>query len=88
MSPSPHLNEPGEFLKARRSELTPRAVGLPETLDHPVAGQLSLDWDTLTAATDPGQQLVVWTAEAGSPTYDRLRVLAPWAADHAISSAS
>ncbi|MEU3227042.1 helix-turn-helix transcriptional regulator [Streptomyces sp. NPDC006976] len=59
-----------------------------KTLDHPVAGQLSLDWDTLTAGTDPDQQLVVWTAEAGSPTYDRLRILASWAADHAVSSAS
>jgi hypothetical protein len=26
-----HLTEPGEFLKARRAELSPRAVGLPET---------------------------------------------------------
>ncbi len=31
MSPSPHLNELGEFLKARRAELTPRAVGLPDS---------------------------------------------------------
>lgn len=59
-----------------------------KTLNHPVAGELSLDWDTLTASTDPDQQLVVWTAEVGSPTYDRLRILASWAADHATSSAS
>ncbi|MFE4454221.1 helix-turn-helix domain-containing protein [Streptomyces sp. NPDC056796] len=51
-----------------------------KVLHHPVAGELSLDWDTLTASTDPDQQLVVWTAEAGSPTHDGLRVLASWAA--------
>ncbi|WP_098013070.1 helix-turn-helix domain-containing protein [Streptomyces sp. sk226] len=53
-----------------------------KTLNHPVAGELSLDWDTLTASTDPDQQLVVWTAEVGSPTHDGLRILASWAADH------
>ncbi|WUW26473.1 helix-turn-helix transcriptional regulator [Streptomyces sp. NBC_01463] len=57
-----------------------------KTLLHPVAGELSLDWDTLTASTDPDQQLVVWTAEVGSPTHDGLRILASWAADHARSS--
>ncbi|WP_329565007.1 helix-turn-helix domain-containing protein [Streptomyces sp. NBC_01361] len=52
-----------------------------KVLNHPVAGELSLDWDTLTASTDPDQQLVVWTAEVGSPTHDGLRILASWAAD-------
>lgn len=47
---------------------------------HPVAGDLTLDWDTLTCATDPDQQLVAWTAEPGSPSYDGLRILASWAA--------
>lgn len=51
-----------------------------KVLHHPVAGELSLDWDTLSASTDPDQQLVVWTAEVGSPTHDRLRILASWAA--------
>ncbi|MFD6337010.1 helix-turn-helix domain-containing protein [Streptomyces sp. NPDC060131] len=51
-------------------------------LHHPVAGDLTLDWDTLTASTDPDQQLVIWTAEAGSPSHDGLRILASWAADH------
>lgn len=52
-----------------------------KVLNHPIAGELSLDWDTLTASTDPDQQLVVWTAEVGSSTYDGLRILASWAAD-------
>ncbi|MFE6756215.1 helix-turn-helix transcriptional regulator [Streptomyces sp. NPDC057684] len=53
-----------------------------KVLHHPVAGDLTLDWDTLTASTDPDQQLVVWTAEVGTPSHDGLRILASWAADH------
>ncbi|MCL7380007.1 helix-turn-helix domain-containing protein [Streptomyces sp. 35G-GA-8] len=59
-----------------------------KVLNHPIAGELSLDWDTLTASTDPDQQLVVWTAEVRSPTHDGLRILASWAAGrrHAAKS--
>ncbi|MET9223771.1 MULTISPECIES: helix-turn-helix transcriptional regulator [unclassified Streptomyces] len=53
-----------------------------KALRHPVAGELSLDWDTLTASTDPDQQLIVWTAEPGSRTHEGLRFLASWAASH------
>ncbi|GAB3556561.1 transcriptional regulator with XRE-family HTH domain [Actinopolyspora lacussalsi] len=53
-----------------------------KTLHHPVVGDLDLDWDTLTCATDPDQQLVTWTAESESPTHERLRILASWAAEH------
>ncbi|SDM32066.1 Taurine catabolism dioxygenase TauD, TfdA family [Streptomyces sp. cf386] len=56
-----------------------RTVGT-KTLNHPVVGELVLDWDTLTANTDPDQHLTVWTAEPGSPTHERLRILASWAA--------
>ncbi|MFD4598175.1 helix-turn-helix domain-containing protein [Streptomyces sp. NPDC058464] len=57
-----------------------RTVGT-KTLNHPVVGELILDWDTLTASTDPDQNLTVWTAAPGSATHDRLRILASWAAD-------
>lgn len=50
-------------------------------IHHPLAGNLSLDRDTLTAGTDPDQQLVVWTAEPGTPSHDGLRFLASWATD-------
>ncbi len=53
-----------------------------KTLHHPVAGDLTLYWDTLTCATDPDQQLVLWTAEPGTPTHDGLRILASWTAEH------
>lgn len=46
---------------------------------HPIAGELPLDWDTLTASTDPDQQVVIWTAEPGTPSHDALRFLASWA---------
>lgn len=47
-----------------------------KTLDHPGVGELVLDWDTLVKADDAEQQLVVWTAEPGSPTRQRLERLA------------
>lgn len=53
-----------------------------KTYHHPVAGELTLDWDTLTASTDPDQQLVVLTAEPGTPSHDALRILASWATSH------
>ncbi|MGW3983042.1 helix-turn-helix domain-containing protein [Streptomyces mirabilis] len=45
-------------------------------LRHPVVGDLTLERSTFTCADDPEQQLVVWTAEPGSPTREALRVLA------------
>ncbi|MFC7258485.1 helix-turn-helix domain-containing protein [Streptomyces lutosisoli] len=57
-----------------------RTVGT-KTLNHPIAGTLVLEWDTLTCTTDPDQQLIVWTAAPGTPTHEGLRFLASWAAD-------
>ncbi|SDN22596.1 helix-turn-helix domain-containing protein [Streptomyces wuyuanensis] len=47
---------------------------------HPLAGDLTLDWDTLVCSTDPDQQLVTWTAEPGTRSHDGLRILASWTA--------
>lgn len=52
--------------------------GGTKRLRHPVAGDITLQWDALTCAADPEQQLVVWTAEPGSPSHDALRMLASW----------
>jgi hypothetical protein len=55
----------------------------------PVAGELTLEWDTLTCTTDPDQQLVIWTAESGTPSHEGLRFLASWtAAERPRSSAT
>ncbi|NGO41302.1 helix-turn-helix domain-containing protein [Streptomyces ureilyticus] len=64
-----------------------RTVGT-KTLNHPVVGELVLDWDTLTANTDPDQHLTVWTAAPDSPTHERLRILASWAADQNMAASS
>ncbi|TAM76255.1 XRE family transcriptional regulator [bacterium] len=42
---------------------------------HPMAGVLSLDWDILVSTSDRSQELVVWTAEPGSPSFEGLRRL-------------
>lgn len=50
-----------------------------KTLHHPVAGELTLDWGCLACGTNPDQQLVIWTAQPGTPSHDGLRILASWA---------
>ncbi|MFE1922356.1 helix-turn-helix domain-containing protein [Streptomyces asoensis] len=50
-------------------------------LRHPVVGELTLDWNTLTCGTDPDQHIIVWNAAPGTPSHDGLRLLASWAAD-------
>ncbi|MGB8406674.1 MAG: helix-turn-helix transcriptional regulator [Mycobacterium sp.] len=49
-------------------------------LRHPAVGQLDLDFETMTLPSDPGWQLNIYTAAAGTPTYDGLKLLASWAA--------
>ncbi|GHC95985.1 transcriptional regulator [Streptomyces violarus] len=51
-------------------------AGGTRLLRHPLAGDLALERSTFTCAEDPEQQLVVWTAEPGSPTHEGLRSLA------------
>ncbi|MET9074087.1 helix-turn-helix transcriptional regulator [Streptomyces sp. NPDC004232] len=45
---------------------------------HPVAGLLTLPYETLTVGQDPEQTLVVYTPEKGSETAERLALLASW----------
>jgi transcriptional regulator with XRE-family HTH domain len=52
------------------------------TYNHPVVGEITLDWDALTSDAEPDQQLVVYTAEPGSRSERALRELAAWAAEH------
>jgi len=49
-------------------------------LRHPVVGQLDLDFESLDIASDHGLVVNVYTAAAGTPTADALKVLASWAA--------
>jgi MmyB-like transcription regulator ligand binding domain len=47
---------------------------------HPVVGDLELAFESFPLATDPGQSLLTYTAEPGSPSQDALNLLASWAA--------
>jgi hypothetical protein len=49
-------------------------------LRHPVVGDLTLDWDSLTCAADPTQKLVIATADPGTPSHDGILLLASWIA--------
>jgi len=49
-------------------------------LRHPVVGQLDLDFESMELPSEPGLQLNIYTAEAGTPTADGLKLLASWAA--------
>jgi transcriptional regulator with XRE-family HTH domain len=48
---------------------------------HPVVGDLTLVYEELAITADPGQVLLIYSAEPGSPSADRLRLLASWGAD-------
>jgi len=45
---------------------------------HPVVGDLTLSFEALELAADPGQRLNVYTAEPGSPSQEALNLLASW----------
>jgi transcriptional regulator with XRE-family HTH domain len=47
---------------------------------HPLAGALTLTYDALEIPADPGQTIVAYTAEPGSPSQQALNLLASWAA--------
>ena len=49
-------------------------------LHHPVVGGMDLTYEAMEFPSDPGLTLLVYTAEAGTPTHDALTLLASWAA--------
>jgi transcriptional regulator with XRE-family HTH domain len=51
------------------------------TYNHPIVGEITLDWDPLTSDADPDQQLIIFTAESGSRSEQALQELAAWAAE-------
>jgi transcriptional regulator with XRE-family HTH domain len=54
---------------------------------HPVVGEVTLAYEELAITAEPGHRLLVYTAEPGSPSADRLRLLASWAAKQAAPAA-
>ncbi|QFZ16869.1 helix-turn-helix transcriptional regulator [Saccharothrix syringae] len=47
-------------------------------LHHPLVGDLDLDYEALRPGGDPDLTLNVYTARAGSPSEERLKLLASW----------
>lgn len=47
---------------------------------HPVVGELTLAYEELAVTADPGAVLYIYTAEPGSPSAERLHLLASYAA--------
>ncbi|MCK7621612.1 helix-turn-helix transcriptional regulator [Streptomyces sp. RS10V-4] len=45
---------------------------------HPLVGELTLTYESLTLPDDPDQALYLYTAEPGSPSDQALRLLASW----------
>jgi hypothetical protein len=53
-----------------------------------VVGELVLAYEELTVTADPGLVLMVYTAEPGSTSAERLRLLASWAATRPATEAA
>jgi transcriptional regulator with XRE-family HTH domain len=49
-------------------------------IHHPVVGTLDLDFEAMEFPAHPGLTLLAYTAAAGTPTADSLRMLGSWAA--------
>jgi hypothetical protein len=49
-------------------------------IHHPVVGDLELPFESFPLAADPGQSLLTYVAEPGSPSQDALSLLATWTA--------
>lgn len=56
-------------------------------LHHPIVGDLDLNYESMDLPSEPGLVMNVYTAPAGSPTADALRVLASWVASTEAASA-
>src|SRR5215218_97893 len=51
-----------------------------KTYHHPIVGELTLAYEGLELAAEPGLTLTIYTAEPGTPSEEALRLLASWAA--------
>jgi transcriptional regulator with XRE-family HTH domain len=53
---------------------------------HPVVGEVTLAYEELAITAEPGTVLMIFTAEPGSPSAERLQLLASWTAHPATST--
>jgi transcriptional regulator with XRE-family HTH domain len=57
-------------------------------LHHPIVGDLDLNFESMELPSEPGLVMNVYTAPAGSPTAERLTLLASWAATQDATDAA
>lgn len=53
---------------------------------HPVVGELTLAYEELAITAEPGNVMLIYTAEPGSASAERLRLLASWGAERVQTS--
>ena len=51
-----------------------------KTFNHPIVGEMTLAFEGLEMAAEPGLTLTIYTAEPRSPSAERMQLLASWAA--------
>jgi hypothetical protein len=49
-------------------------------IHHPEVGDLELPFESMPLPSDPGQSLVLYSAQPGSASHASLQILASWAA--------
>ncbi|WP_372967575.1 helix-turn-helix domain-containing protein [Microbacterium sp.] len=49
---------------------------------HPLVGEIVLAYEELAITAEPGNVLMIYTAEPGSPSAERLALLASWSLEH------
>ncbi|MFD8544869.1 helix-turn-helix transcriptional regulator [Streptomyces sp. NPDC059649] len=73
-----------DFRRLWADHLVKEKTSGAKRMRHPVVGELTMPYETLTVSGVPDQMLVVYTPEPGSQTEERLRLLASWAATPAV----
>jgi transcriptional regulator with XRE-family HTH domain len=58
-----------------------------KNVHHPVVGDLNLTFEAMDLTSEPGLQLLAFSAPPGSPSYDGLQLLATWAATTQLDTA-
>jgi hypothetical protein len=54
-----------------------------KTFHHSVVGEMTLAYEGMELEAEPGLTLTIYAAEPGSPTAERMQLLASWAASEA-----
>ena len=57
-------------------------------LNHPVVGEIELVYEAFELPADPGLRMATYTAEPGTPSEDKLKMLASWVATEAAAERS